>query len=531
MRNILFRTLAWSCLFIPTACHVEDLDKVKPVTISPHLALSLGFSEYTVLELLEDLDNESLVVNDQDQTIALYFEDSTDFSSNNELIAIGSVANQEEFAPAVNLPAAPFGYKIDVDQTFTFSFPANNGEEIDSLFFSSGTLDFEMESTFKGDIDYTWVIEGTQDVETEENLTQTKQLSYISGSVTDSYSRSLGGLKSKFYKNSADENEFAVKVTGTISFDSGTEVLPSHKMTFDLGFNNPGFSKLYGNFGSEPIALQSQTIAMPSLDDFSGDGLKLEDPSILLITKNSYGLDFELSFDEVKAIASDNSEIVLTEKASGIDGLVASPDIEGEVKVDTVMINNENSNIDELLNSAPTAMEFTISGVPNPVGTTRDPNFLLASSEIKVKSVIIIPMQFQMDGFSVDFEFDLDGLDIDEAESLTFNLISTNEIPFSGSIDLKFADANGNILYELLDAAAIESPTVGTDGKSTEAMISTSGISLTQEGIDALLIAEKVLAVANISTFESDKDRFITLYADYKLKVELSLAGEVTIEL
>ncbi|MEP5239547.1 MAG: hypothetical protein ABJQ38_11440, partial [Flavobacteriaceae bacterium] len=60
---------------------------------------------------------------------------------------------------------------------------------------------------------------------------------------------------------------------------------------------------------------------------------------------------------------------------------------------------------------------------------------------------------------------------------------------------------------------------------------STSGISLTQEGIDALLIAEKVLAVANISTFESDKDRFITLYADYKLKVELSLAGEVTIEL
>ncbi|MEP1782013.1 hypothetical protein, partial [Reichenbachiella sp.] len=110
MRNILFRTLAWSCLFIPTACHVEDLDKVKPVTISPHLALSLGFSEYTVLELLEDLDNESLVVNDQDQTIALYFEDSTDFSSNNELIAIGSVANQEEFAPAVNLPAAPFGY-------------------------------------------------------------------------------------------------------------------------------------------------------------------------------------------------------------------------------------------------------------------------------------------------------------------------------------------------------------------------------------------------------------------------------------
>lgn len=531
MRENIVRTIVLSCLLMSTSCHVDDLDKVKPATISPHLAVNLGFSEYTVLELLEDLDNESLVVDDQDQTIALYFEDSTSFSSSGDLIAISSVANQEEFAPAINLPAAPFGYEIDVDETFTFSFPANSGEEIDSLFFSTGTLDFEMESSFKGDIDYTWVIEGTQDVDTETNLTQTKQLVYTSGSVTDSYSRSLAGLKSKFYKNAMDENEFAVKVTGTISFDAGTEVLSTHKMTFDLAFNNPGFSKVYGNFGNDPIGLQSQTIAMASLDDFSGDGLKLESPSVLLITKNSYGLDLELSFDEVKAIASDNSEIVLTETAPGIDGFVSSPDVEGGIKVDTVEINNENSNIDELLNSAPTAMEFTVSGVPNPVGTTRNPNFLLEESQIEVKSVIIIPMQFQMDGFSVDFEFDLDGLDIDEAESLTFNLVSTNEIPFAGAIDLNFADADGNVLYALPNAAGIESPEVGTDGKSTEAKVSSSGIDLTQEAIDALLIAEKVLVVANISTFESDKDRFITLYADYKLKVELSLAGEVTIEL
>lgn len=531
MRKRIFRTVVLSCLSMLSSCNVNDLDKVKPATISPNLALNLGFSEYTVRELLEDLDGAS-IEDGPDNTLALFFEDSTIFNDNDELIAISSVSNQEEFAPGENVPATPIGYEIDINETFTFSFPANGGQEIDSLFYSSGTLDFDMESSFKGDIDYTWVIEGTRIVSTNTDLTQSEILAYTSGSVTDSYSRPLEGLKSGFYKNASGENEFAVKVTGTISFDAGTEILPTDKMNFDLAFNNPVFSKVYGFFGNDPIDLQSQTIDMSSLEDFSGDGLKLQNPSILLITENSYGLDLELSFDELKAIGSDGSETLLTETTPpGIDGFVSSPDIEGEVKIDTVELNVTNSNIDELLNSTPIAMDFSISAVPNPVGTTRDPNFLLEDSEIKVKSLILIPMQFQMQAFEVDFEFDLDGLDIDEAESLVFNLITTNEIPFLGSIDLNFLDDQGHTLYTLPDAAAIESPAVDTDGRTTEAIVTTSGIELTPEGIEALINTQKVQATAKISTFEAEANRFITLYSDYELRIDLSIAGEVTIEL
>ncbi|MEO9964337.1 MAG: hypothetical protein ABJF11_01030 [Reichenbachiella sp.] len=531
MRKRIIRATTWSCLLAMASCHVTDLDKIKPATISPNLALNLGFTEYTVRELLEDLDSESLV-DGPENTLALHFEDSTVFNDTEELISISSVENQEEFAPAENVPSSAVGYEIDINTTFTFSFPANNGEQIDSLFYSSGTLDFDMVSTFKGDIDYTWVIEGTREVVTNEDLTQSNQLEYTSGNVTDTYSRPLDGLKSKFYENADGENEFQVVVTGTISFETGTEILPSQKMEFDLAFNNPTFNKMYGIFGSDPIALQSQTIDMASFDEFSGEGLKLEDPSVLLITENSFGLDLELSFDEIKAIGSDDSELLLVQKdPPGIDGFVSSSLVEGEIKVDSIILDKTNSNIDDLLNSTPVAMDFTISAVPNPASSSRDNNFLIEDSEIKIKSLIIVPMQFQMDGFTVDFEFDLDGLDIDDAESIVFNLISTNEIPFNGSIDLNFVDDQGNTIYSIPGAADIESPDVGTTGKTTEPKITNSGIELTSEGIDALLEAQKILAVANISTFEAEEDRFVTLYADYILKIELSLAGEVTIEL
>ncbi|MEP3387773.1 MAG: hypothetical protein ABJO02_06280 [Reichenbachiella sp.] len=532
MRKNLIWVLTLPCL-LATSCNIEDLGKIKPGTVSPHIAINLGYSEYTVQELLEDLEDESVeITTNADQTIALYFSESTVYDGNDDLIAINSVSNEEEFAPAENVPATPIGYEIEIDEVFTFSFPANNGEEIDSLIYSAGTLDFEMLSTFKGDIDYTWTIEGTKLVTTNVDLTNSEELVYTGADVTDSYSRPLEGLKSKFYKNAFDENEFQVHVVGTITFEAGTEILPEQRMTFDLAFNNPGFTHIYGKFGSDPIDLQNQSIDMTAFNDFSGDGLKLEDPRVYLITTNSYGMDIELSFDELKAVDADGNEVLLQEiTPPGIDGFVSSPEIEGEVKIDTIELNNQNSNIDDLLNSAPVLMEFEISGIPNPASSSRLNNFLLEDSRVEIESLIAIPMQFQMDGFSVDFDFELNDLDIESAESIIFNIIATNEIPFSGAIDLSFIDDQGNLLFSLPNAANIESPTVGSDGKTTAPHVSNSGIDLSSEGIDALINAHKILATANISTFEHEKNRYVTLYSDYKLNIELSLAGEVTIQL
>ncbi|SMD39114.1 hypothetical protein SAMN04488029_4050 [Reichenbachiella faecimaris] len=532
MRKNFARTSVLSCLLLASSCHIDELGKEKLGTYSPHIVLNLGAAEYTVLELLEDLDQESLEVNDEDQTMSILFRDSTLFSDNESLIAISSVSNVEEFAPGEDVPSTPVDYEIEIEETFVFSFPANNGEEIDSVFYNSGTLDFFMESSFEGDIDYTWVIEGTRITETNLDLTQSKELTYTGSTVTDTYSRSLNGLKSLFYKNALDENEFAVHVTGTISFETGSQILSTDKMIFNLAFNNPAFSKVYGFFGNDPLDLQSQTIDISAFDEFSGDGLKLEDPRVLLITKNSFGLDFELSFDEIKAVAADNSEVLFVENpSSGIDGFVSSPEVEGEIKRDTIELNKENSNINELLNSTPVLMDFSISGIPNPASSTLDNNFMLEESEIEVVSVIDIPLQFQMDGFSVDFDFEMDLSDIEKADRIAFSIVATNEIPFAGTIDLHFVDEEENTLYTLLDAVGIDSPDVGSGGRSIEPEVSSSEIDLDTEGIDALLHAHKILATVNLSTFEAEVDRYVTLYADYVLKIELSLAGEVTIEL
>ena len=365
-------------------------------------------------------------------------------------------------------------------------------------------------------------------VATNQDLAQSNSLTYDGTQVRDSYNTDLDGMKSVMYKNASNENEFKIVVSGTIKIKANTPVSASDKMTFNLTYKDPGISEVYGFFGNEKVAIQKQTIDMSGFSEFGNEGLSLFNPSINLITSNTFGIDMEVSFDEMKAIKSDGSEILLIEKGTGIDGLIESPLTPRETKLDTVSINRDNSNIDALLNATPVSLEFSIGAIPNPTSSTRTSNFLLSDSKIDITTLIIIPLNVKMSGFSYNIEpFSLDELDIEGAESIKFHIISTNEIPFNGSIDLDFLNGDKSILKKV-GAARIDAPSVGANGRVESPRVTEDSIELNKEEIDAFLRADQVKATANISTFEEDKDRYVKIYADYTLEIRLALEGQIT---
>ena len=72
------------------------------------------------------------------------------------------------------------------------------------------------------------------------------------------------------------------------------------------------------------------------------------------------------------------------------------------------------------------------------MGATLPSNFVTDSSEVEIRTIIEIPIDFKMDGFNTDFEFDFTGSDIDDAESLTLRINTINEMPLNGKIDIQF---------------------------------------------------------------------------------------------
>lgn len=519
-------------LFVVSACQIADVDlsTLRPIELDQNIAIPLGNASYTVGELIKDLEDESLSVTEgDDMTLTISFSESTVFDDTKDIIDIGSINNQSDFAPNLNLPISPTEFEIPFSEEFKFTFPTGGGEIVDSAFFNSGTLKYDMLSTFVGDIAYSWTIVGMKDVDTNVDLSiPLKQLDYTGSFVRDSYTSPLDGLKSVMYKNADGDNEFRVLVSGVITIVAGAKVLASHKMTFDLTYENPGISKVFGFFGNEKIELQNQTVDMSAFADFGGDGLSLNDPSIEFIVNNSFGLDMEVVFDQIRAENEDGDEIFLSERGDGIDGVILAPMIPGDSLGGTILINKENSNIDDLLNFIPTSLDFSVSAVPNPASTGRTFNFLTEASKISITSVISIPLDVKMDGFSTEFDFALGGLDLDQVESLKLNVTSLNQIPFDGSIDLNFVDELGDSIYKILGTARIDSPEVGPDGRTVAPVETIDSIVLDREALDALADADKIIVTMNVSTFEKDQNRFVTIYSDYILNLGLSLEGKLT---
>lgn len=514
-------------------CHIADveLDKIAETKLSGRYSANLGSARYTVAELIEDIDDETIdVVTGEDMSINFVFTENSEFSNEGELIEIESVSNQAVFEPNINTPTVPLAFDLDFEEDYIFFFQSVDDKELDSIYYSAGTLRYLLESGFEADLDYTWEIVGLRERNSNDNLTGESSLVYEGSDVTDLFTTGLSGKKSTVSANSNGENEFIIKIKGTLHFEAGAQIRSTDALVFNLDFENPLFSEIFGFFGNEEVEVQKQTIDLDSFEDIESDGIELGQPSISIETWSTFGIDMGLDFSNLTAITADGSQLSLTESLLDSEKMISGSPILGEGVKSTITLDHNNSNIAELLNLLPSQLDFSLTALSNPPSATLATNFVSLDSEITVDVTVSIPLNIKFDGFSTDFDFELEGLeDLDQVEFLEIEISVLNEIPFEGTINLEFLDDDDQVMHSMLDAAKIETPSVGLDGRVIEAVSSTSTIVFDEAGLEAFLDAKKIKGVVEINTFDSEAGTFIDIYADYALEMKLSVIVQPSI--
>lgn len=517
-----------------SSCNFEDLslDKVRNPELSPNLAIYLGEATYTIDELLEDIQAEGLTVTtDEQEVIHFIYEQEVNFDDTGELISIGSVSNTAQYTVDTPTPPLPFEQTVPFEQTFDFEFSAGDGERIDSIFFSSGRLEYEMVSTFPASIDYDWVIINTKDISNDEDLAQSGFLNYTGSQVTDSYSRSLVGLK-VIIEQIGGLNQFNVELEGDFTLPAGEGLETGQSMDFELAYIDPGISSIFGNFGNQVVEMESVDFELSGFEEYSGVGLTFTEPSISLVVNSSFGIEMLLNFDNITAIYDDASQVSLTNTIPESERLIRAPEVVGESRESVITINSENSNLSELLTGLPSQVQFAVSAEANPAVSTLTSNFLTDSSNIDIRAVVDIPLTVRMDGFEVDFEFELSGLEeVKEADSLALQMIITNEIPLEGTIRLEMLDEFGESLGIIGEPLIMLSPEVDANGRSLAPAVSNTGINLSSDEIASLLNANMIRAIVGISTFGASENIGVSILSTYEIKIELGLASQLVLEL
>ncbi len=515
------------------SCNVSDLDfsNIEDPTLEPLVAIPIGTLSYTVRELIDEVEDEELDLQ-EDSTSLLYltYFDSASFDSGEEIISIEDVSNSGEiYLPET--PAQVGSQTVQIERDFTFTFPTENQEQIDSLFYESGEMVLSVTSFVSHAISYDVEIVNTRRVSTNESVT-------FSGNVgpdgSQSSSVDLAGHKTLLSFTEVEGNVFSVNTQITASVGSGGSIALNDSIELNLLYRNQVFNLIYGKFGQDTVQIGNETLDIDFFSDFGESGLRFGNPEINFDFSNSFGLPVGVTFDRMYGVdqtETGSDTIFLTGPAATVPQLVAGASTPGEFASSRVSVNSGNSSIRSLLGASPNTLGFSITAISNPEDPTQS-NFVLRNSTITTNIEMRLPMEVSLDDLTHEVTYNLgDGLDFDETDSVSLRVVADNGLPLSATVEFSIEDENDSALYTVPSKLVLQTPFLNTDGVVSQVRRQIADIPLNQTGIDALANGHRIRLILTLNTPTGNREVFVKILADYQLDIAVSAVGKLTIKL
>lgn len=524
MRNSIYIIIL---IIIGAGCNINELefDNLDAPTLDGDVAVPLGRLQYTMRELIDEInDNElELVEDDSTSLLMMIYRDTAEFAAPNELIQISDIVNSTSI-PMRDMTGDDASPVFIYDDWVDFSYSADEGERIDSIFYKSGQLLLDVTKTFPYDIYYTVTVRNT----VHESTRARAQF--------DDSNRSSTPIDLSDYMTALtqenDTNTFVVDLFFSVSLGPGEQLTSEDEVTFSLRYVDQTFDAIYGQFGQDTVTVGDEVLDVAFFKDMGDSGLEFGDPQINFSFSNSFGLPVGLSFGGLYGASGDSisgDTTYLSGKVTNSLQLVEAATPTTGTNISEFSINNDNSNLQSLLEASPEKIGFGLMAVANPHDALTS-NFIYDTSRISTVIEMIMPMVLSMNNVTQEIKFDnKGGLKFDESDSMYIRIISENELPFSSAIELEIRDENDTLLHTIAEKVILKAPLTDTDGMVLEPRKAISDVFVSQEGIEAFNEGKKIILrlTLNTSGQSPGRDFYVKVLADYKVDLQVSAIGRL----
>jgi hypothetical protein len=509
------------------SCNVNELefDNIQRPNVTGSFAAPIGNISYNLRDLLIDGSDSTLdFTEDSTGLIYFIFSDTTTFNQGADIITVSNIENSTTInldTTLVNTTTS--NILISGEKDLSFEFQSDNGDLLDSVYYQSGELTIDV-STNIPNFEYSLTIFNTVDLATNQPVV-----------VSSSTSPSVDLANHKMYlKDSLIRetltNFFDFRLDYTIDLPPGGVIAKDSVIAISIGYLNQEFEVIFGVFGNDTLNLGENTIDIDFFSELGDKGFIFQAPVITMDFSNSYGVPMGLLFNSIYGIKK-NKTVNLEGPITRTPQLINSPSLieVGSFAESRIVIDNTNSTLPDLLEIAPTQIGLDLDAVMNPKDAEAG-NFIQNTSEISVVTTISVPMILQLKELTRREEFDLgDGLQFAEADSVSIRVVSVNEIPFNVLLDIQLLDDLDSVLYENKFNRIVETAFLNTDGSLDQERKRIEDINISEEGIDALKVATKMVAIFTFSTPESQtaENVWVRFLAD--AEINITLAAVVTL--
>jgi len=531
------RFLSFVLLLFSLGCNVGDVrfDDLQIPNYQGIIAVPLGEVTYTLTELIDELGDSSVLIEEDENTfLTLVYFDTISYDEN-ELIDIQDI-NQ-----IGTIPIPPSTTQIDLTiPPLNFDYPASENEEVTQLDYESGELEIMVETSGQGTIEYRIEIPNTFNI--GSNATVNFLNSATSATPGVNTIGDLNGYRTTLTRV-GNENRFTVNLTDVVLvLGAGEATVTGDEITVTVNYRNQVFESIYGRFGRDTIQLGSQEIDLPFFSELGRNGqLIFENPQIRLNVSNSIGVPLGLRLGGIyteKYDSATNTTITTILSGQVVQNLqiVRPPALAniGQAEETILTIENRNSNIRNLLSTAPGLIGFDISAITNPPSTS-SLNFIQpTNTSIETIIEMRLPLAMQLRNLQRELEFVLPASldELDDADSVSLRIVTENLLPFNTRMDFDIIVAD-TVGYRIPNTLIMATPFLNSDRIANEKQVNIANISLNPEAITAMQNGEMIRMTLTMNTPQAlnSNEIYPRFLSRYELTVKLSVAAKLDIGL
>jgi len=521
-RKILLFSLFGLVLLIQSCIKDNDFefDKIASANWSPDLAVPLIHSELSIQDIIGTTDSDIFSV-DSNHLVSVIYRGNIYSMQGPDLL---SMVDQNDNTPfTVNSGDSLSLYNTNsvsktISKIVPFIFPG--GQLIDSLYFKTGALEIQINST----VPHSGILNVSIPEMFDNGLPFNFDIPFNASTGTQIIkidSASLIG-NSLDLSSTGIPNVFHINYTVTFNNSNSPSTITNKNFLVESNFTNINFSSIFGNLGSTAMNLDEDSTQVTLFDNFQNGELFFEDPKLTFTITNSIGMPVNAHLASFYIITKAGTIIPIS---GGIpDPLpVNYPTQAGQSATSSFTLDKSNSNIQEIISESPQYFVYSLNATTNSPSVPF--NFLTDSSQLKADIRIDLPIRGYASGFmiadTIDFALDR----IEEIDSAAFRINIDNGFPASAYTQIYFADSNYVVLDSMLynpSMLLLESASVDANGKVTQPTHKMADEIFGKAKLEHLYAAKKLLIISIIDTKDSPTS-IIEIYDYYKMDVKIGI--------
>lgn len=548
MKKLIYSTIVFGLLlFIMVACVKDNFDFNrwdKEVSLYPSLAAPIAWGDLSVIDAINAYDSTGSIVINRDGFISIIYNANVQSNDVNDIIFI---PNQQK-SSVIGSSEIDFsgfdelGEELTVTSEFLLTLDMFNSDcEIDSLILKSGMLNITSQKSFQhtiaAKVSFPSITKDGQALVIDLNYPQPGH------SYQTSFNNDLTGYTVDMSQTATGYNEITIEVEITMYWYSNDN---SGNYMIDVDLVDIDYSRIHGYFGYNTLIFDLDTI---NIELFKNKDLNIEDyyfrdPQFRVYYWNSYGIPTNFYFNHMTAFSRTEDilyNIMDQEGSLPLDSAnpyyVSYPLIYSEIKMDSIVLDRDNSNIDEVVSKQPKWISFIAHAHTNPLGLNHN-NFATDDSKIEAKVEIELPLWGYVHNFhssdTVDFDFnDIYG-ETQMISRLQLRLDMQNGLPVEALAQLYFIDENNIILDSLLyedEGKIIAAADVDGDGRVLDFARKITILEMDRDRVEQIKETKKLVYRVQANSSDYDNQTLVKIYDDYRVKFDIAVEADFEIDI